>query len=102
MRALRPLVLTVAFLMALLTGTESVTAAVKTWNPSAPVAEPGERPQQVRGSAEGREHRVGTADTVVAGESVGRGPREAPGQLPLEEREPAGDLGGTEPLPSSR
>jgi RHS repeat-associated protein len=95
------LVLTVAFLMACLTGTESVAAAVSTWTSPAPASAPGERPDQSWGSAAGLDHRASASDTAASAEERGKAPQQAPGQLPLEERSTAQDLGDTaqEPEP---
>ncbi|MEU1930536.1 hypothetical protein ABZ516_24430, partial [Streptomyces sp. NPDC019826] len=81
-RAVRPLVVAVAFAMAVLAGTEQAAVAFdKTDVVRVPV---GEVPDQDWGSAAGRSHRAstGVTDAVATG---GRGNAvDAPGELPAE------------------
>ncbi|MFF4155496.1 LamG-like jellyroll fold domain-containing protein [Streptomyces sp. NPDC001678] len=81
-----------AFVMALLCGTEQVALAVDQWNRSS-LGSPG-APGQRWGSAAGRGHRVAGGATEAAAKDGRPGALEAPGQLPQEHKLTEHELGG--------
>ncbi|MEU1310133.1 LamG-like jellyroll fold domain-containing protein [Streptomyces cinnamoneus] len=87
-----------AFVMALLCGTEQVALAVDQWNRSSP-GSPG-APDQLWGSAAGRGHRTPGGATEAAATGGRPGALEAPGQLPAEHKLTERELGGKPQQPT--
>ncbi|WP_165986651.1 hypothetical protein [Streptomyces sp. YIM 98790] len=94
----RPLVLVLTLLLAVLTSTETAAAAAVQWQRDhAAATDPGRRPAQSWGTADGRDHRATAAETA-ADAGQGRAPGTAPGQLAMEPGTSGPrDLGDTQP-----
>ncbi|MCY0954111.1 LamG-like jellyroll fold domain-containing protein [Streptomyces sp. H27-S2] len=82
MRIARLLVVVVAFVMAVLAGTEQAALAVNQWVTARKVPGAGERPEQAWGSARGRGHEVPGSATEAGTDGGRRGAQKAPGELP--------------------
>ncbi|MFG2753770.1 LamG-like jellyroll fold domain-containing protein [Streptomyces xanthophaeus] len=81
MRIARPFVFVIAFVLALLAGTEQAALAVSRWVAAKQVPGAGERPEQAWGSARGRGHDAAGNATDAAAEGGRSGALKAPGEL---------------------
>lgn len=81
MRIARPFVVVIAFVMAVLAGTEQAALAVNQWVIAKKVPGAGERPEQAWGSARGRGHDASGDATDADAEGGRRGAQKAPGEL---------------------
>ncbi|MFB7455594.1 LamG-like jellyroll fold domain-containing protein [Streptomyces sp. NPDC056188] len=96
MRPARPYVVAVAFVLAVLAGTEHAAFAVDQWTGGGPGEE---APDQRWGSAAGRGHSVSADATDVSAEGGHAEPLKGPGELVAEGETGVTRLGGTPKLP---
>ncbi|MFF9283718.1 LamG-like jellyroll fold domain-containing protein [Streptomyces griseosporeus] len=96
MRPARPLVVAVAFLMALLAGTEQAAQALGQWTAEAAGAD---APDQRWGSAAGRSHRASAEATDASAKGGHPRPLANKGELPTEGEPGVTRLGGAPKLP---
>ncbi|MFD7098500.1 laminin G, partial [Streptomyces xanthophaeus] len=100
MRIARPFVFVVAFVMAVLAGTEQAALAVAQWDIAKQAPGAGERPEQAWGSARGLSHET-PGDSTDAPAGDGRtGALKAPGELPLGTGVAAVELGAAPQPPA--
>ncbi|AWZ10381.1 laminin G [Streptomyces sp. ICC4] len=98
MRIARPSVVVIAFVMAVLAGTEQAALAANQWVVAAKGSGAGERPGQAWGSARGRSHDASGNVTGAAAGGGRSGAQKAPGELPADGGSLQIEL-GTEPKP---
>ncbi|MFE4632727.1 hypothetical protein ACFRJ1_05010 [Streptomyces sp. NPDC056773] len=98
MRIARPFVVAVAFVMAVLAGTDQVALAVDQWVEAREASDPGGRPGQTWGSAKGRSHDAAGSATDASASAGRSGAQVAPGELPVDGGSSKIEL-GVEPKP---
>ncbi|MGW5425055.1 LamG-like jellyroll fold domain-containing protein [Streptomyces sp. NPDC003943] len=98
MRTARPLVLLVAFILAVLAGTEQAAWAVNKWDTARYGPGAGDRPEQGWGSARGRRHSAAGSTTDASAGGGRSGALKGRGELPIDGSAAPARLGNGAPL----